>query len=105
GAASYFFHPREMSAARQNRAIAISYYAGAPFAWLWVPATMFAIGWGILSLSKRQEDLSQRFGVDVFLGAIIVALAIAGVFWLRTIFFLKSCTTSGEKKQIAFAIY
>jgi len=42
GVGSYFFHPRHLSVTRQNRAIALSYYACAPLALTWVPALLVA---------------------------------------------------------------
>jgi hypothetical protein len=44
GLPSYFFHPRGISIERQNRAIALSYYACAPLA---LGPFLFPIGWAI----------------------------------------------------------
>jgi hypothetical protein len=41
GVASYWFHPRSLSVPRQNRAVALSYYACAALAWLFFPSVMF----------------------------------------------------------------
>jgi hypothetical protein len=48
GVAGYFFHPRALSTVRQNRAVALSYYACAPLAWTFIPALTMA---GIILLA------------------------------------------------------
>lgn len=42
GVASYFSHPRDLGIIRQNRAVALSYYASAPLAMLIFPAVLIA---------------------------------------------------------------
>ena len=42
GVSSYFFHPRFLSTARQNRAVALSYYPCAPLAWTPITAAFLA---------------------------------------------------------------
>lgn len=37
GMPSYFFHPRELPLRQQNRAVALSYYAGGPLGWAPIP--------------------------------------------------------------------
>jgi hypothetical protein len=44
GLPSYFFHPRQLSVEQQNRAVALSYYACAPLAWLLLAAVILTGG-------------------------------------------------------------
>jgi hypothetical protein len=42
---SLFFHPRQLPVLRQNRAVALSYYASsAPLVWWWIPLAIVATG-------------------------------------------------------------
>lgn len=43
GAPSYLFHPRSLSLARQNRAVALSYYASAPLFLMPIPAVFLLL--------------------------------------------------------------
>jgi hypothetical protein len=44
GVASYLFHPRRLAVERQNRAIALSYYACAPLSLMVVACLILALG-------------------------------------------------------------
>jgi hypothetical protein len=48
GVASYFFHPRWLPVDRQNRAIALSYYACAPMALTPLTMASIALGWFLI---------------------------------------------------------
>jgi len=74
GLASYFFHPRRELVIRQNRAIALSYYASAPLAWtvLFVPVAVVGA-----PLTAGRTPL----GTDVLVGILAVAYLTAIVMW------------------------
>lgn len=68
GVASYFFHPRDVPVELQNRALALSYYAWAPFAEL--PATLLLIPIGIVLVSDAPVfGWRSGIGVALFLAA------------------------------------
>jgi len=43
GLPSLFFHPNTLSTLRQNRAVALSFYAAAPLTWMLLPAILFGV--------------------------------------------------------------
>ena len=102
GAASYFFHPRALPVARQNRAVALSYYACAPLAWLFVPATIL-----LGALLPFEEIGGFRHNVVawcvVMAGA--AALFILLSFWIGTLRLLRYATGCGPTRVIALAVY
>ena len=49
GVTSYFFHPRGVSIERQNRAVALSYYACAPLLFVFVPVAILLSQIGLLA--------------------------------------------------------
>lgn len=51
GVPSYFFHPKEASVLRQNRAIALNYYAAAPLAWAPLAYVLTILSWFAHALS------------------------------------------------------
>ena len=71
GVASYFFHPKRLPVELQNRAVAISYYACAP--WALTPLTVASV---VAAWLAREYLVSQRasataVGVVLALGATI----------------------------------
>ncbi len=78
GVSGYFYHPRDMAIPQQNRAIALSYYTIAPFAYLAVPV-MFALLAAWLGETEWLEDtgwLSQRRARAIPTGVIVFAIAL-----------------------------
>jgi hypothetical protein len=74
GVASYFFHPPHLSVARQNRAVAVSYYGCAPLAL--TPLSAAGIGL-ILLLDHLKWTSDGRLGVVaalVYLAALVPAI-------------------------------
>jgi len=76
GMPSYFCHPATLSIARQNRAIAMSYFAGAPLALMPVVVT-FAL---VAELVARFEDIS--LSLRAIAAALVIFIFIA--WYLRT---------------------
>jgi len=76
GLPSLFFHPRYLSILRQNRAIALSYYAAAPLIALLVSATIAIIGYFLgefAHLTATPEKLLMIMGLVAFiLPAVVV---------------------------------
>jgi hypothetical protein len=70
GVASYLFHPRYLSVERQNRAVALSYYACAPFAWTPVVILTVLIAIGIVVGAEIDEPIVAAPFVLVAAGAI-----------------------------------
>lgn len=80
---SYLAHPPRLPVVRQNRAIALSFYAGAPLAWLPVIAGPVA---GLVWLSARLEDAPDEFIFDVAIFAtcsLLVGVPLL-LWWFRT---------------------
>lgn len=72
GAGSYFVAPRSASVARQNSAIALSYYASAPL--LWIP--ILCVAGALMPLVERlfPHDRHMRESILIGLGLFIVAI-------------------------------
>jgi hypothetical protein len=99
GAASYFCHPCRLSIERQNRAIALSYYACAVLAFLAPGALLTAAGmWiGIRFDSQALTVVSACFG------ALIVAwVGVEG--YVRTVRLVKSTTSRSVASAIGIGI-
>ncbi len=102
GVASYFCHPHQMSTARQNRAISLSYYASAPLAW--TPITI-----GLIPLIIAMADASsyhhERFRYVMLLAGL--AFLSAGVqitaWWRCSLVLLKHTTRSGGLRLAVIA--
>ena len=75
GLASYFFHPHDLPVERQNRAIALSYYAWSPLAWMPVAAAPLAVGTCIAAVGGRDQ---REFAdvLAVFSGLVCLAVAL-----------------------------
>jgi hypothetical protein len=105
GACSYFFHPRRMPVARQNRAVALSHYACAPMAWIWLPALMLAVGIAVLSHSDGSDDLPRHIARPIIVGAAASAFAVFILLWTRTLALMHICTDSSASRTFHFGMY
>ncbi|UCD28300.1 MAG: hypothetical protein JSV03_14630 [Planctomycetota bacterium] len=76
GLPSYFFHPRHLPVEKQNRAVALSYYACAPMA---LSPLLLAVGWIIYEI---EGDEINTVNSVIFLGAHLIML---GIWWLSLI--------------------
>ncbi len=105
GVGSYFFHPRDLSVTRQNRAIALSYYACAPLAWTWAPALLVAA-----LMFIAQSPWSERRGTTRIVDLLVCFLLIAGVFeaaawWRSSIVLLRRTTGCGIGRATVLGIF
>jgi hypothetical protein len=55
GVGSYWFHPKDLSIVRQNRAVALSHYSCAPIVWLFIPLIS-----GTLGIVFGNSELTNR---------------------------------------------
>ena len=103
GVASYFFHPGALPRLRQERAVALSYYAAAPLALLpvvqvcFVALTLFAAktGWNFATLYAA----SEKFRI-FWLGACAATFAIALLWWVGTLRLLRGTTQATTARLI-----
>ncbi len=102
GAPSYFFHPRSLPPERQNRAIALSYYASAPLALTPILIAFAACIGALYGTTFRSGFLDE--GVLI---ALVQALFILMVFslWRAPLTFLSRCTGCSRSRLWAFALY
>jgi hypothetical protein len=99
GAASYFCHPRRLSVERQNRAIALSYYACAVLAFLAPGTLLTAAG---LWLAFKFDSRALAIASACF-GTLIVAwVGLEG--YVRTIRLVKSTTGRNVLSAIPIAL-
>jgi hypothetical protein len=107
GAASYWFHPRDLPVARQNWAVALSYYACAPLALLPVPVAMLTAA-GLMreaGLAQPEEGFGTYINVLAFLGGIALLLW-TWLMWRAAVALMSRAThaTSGRLAAAAFVI-
>ncbi len=100
GIASYWFHPKTLSVSHQNRAIALSYYACSPLAWLWLPAVLLAAE---RFIPHNSGVFYPQFVILTDLGEI--GFGILLVTWLITTSVLMSTITKrGARQTVRFAV-
>lgn len=104
GVAGYWFHPRSIPVERQNRAIALSYYASAPLAWTVIPvaglmASVFlrAIEYNNLTLETR---LIYGTGQITFVAGTAAILS----FMARSTWVLLRETTRSGRPRLVLAM-
>jgi hypothetical protein len=103
GAASYFFHPRSISIERQNRAIALSYYACAPLAL----TPIVALCPLCLYLSGASSSGNDGIVAPIAIGSLMLLLLgvqIASL-WRVPLVMLRAATACSTVRQIALAVY
>lgn len=103
GVASYWFHPRAIPVPRQNRAVALSYYACAPLAFTLLPVIGLAIAvvlwvveWNNLTLETR---LIYRTSQLVF----VLGTAAIFFFTARATWVLLRQTTGARRHHLLLA--
>ena len=84
GVASYAFHPRRLPVVRQNRAVALSHYACAPLAFLWVPVGAFMVVAVLqqMALAAPGSVFPGLINLLAIVGS--VGLAVVGFLFLRS---------------------
>lgn len=104
GVSSYFFYPKSLPLIRQDRAVALSYYAAAPLAFLpLVQAWFLALAIFTLSTGWNLETLyraSRNFQV-FWLGACATGLAIVVLWLVNTLRIVHGTTHAGPAKLFA----
>ena len=101
-AATYWFQPAHMSIERQNRAIALSYYACASLAWLWLPSAMVVMFMVIDSLGAR--GILEQVSLVLTILAELVVLFILIDWYVVTVYLMKATTHAGGGRTFAMAI-
>jgi hypothetical protein len=92
GAASYFFHPRSLSTEQQNRGIAISYYACAPLALLFVPCGLFDAATLLAHFGDVSDVIQFRWVVGFLLAGGISLVGILSLLEIVSLKLLKAAT-------------
>lgn len=104
GVASYFFHPKSLSVSRQNRAIAISYYACAPLSTL-VLTLLLLGGAALVNQYCKQNPLGSSWlepavpGLEIVAG--LLAMLQIGGWVFTTLVLLKRSTVCGATRLAA----
>jgi hypothetical protein len=95
GAHSYFYHPKRLNVRQQNRAVALSYYACAPWAYVFAPVLAgFAIA-GLAAMGELDHPTSWLFNALVILAAGVVALVWLALFYMAPQRMLHRTTHAG----------
>lgn len=104
GAGSYFFHPPSLSVVRQNRAIALSYYAAAPLALMFVPLIFGAAAAGMQynGLAERDAGFTTFAVVAIVAEACIPAILFCC--WFSTLQILKQSTHCSGTRLFSAAV-
>lgn len=99
GVPSYFFHPRDVPIQQQNRAVALSYYACGPLAFLTVPLLTCAVA--ILTSTLRDNIVTLVFIVLTF------TLPVAAIvpWWFDLIHLARRLVPQKPGRAVAVAVY
>jgi len=98
GAPTYLFHPRKAPLERQNRAVALAYYANAPLA---LSPLLAALAW-LATLVVQPDNFSGKFLIVGFL-IVLPALAILALCW-RCWIVLAAHVLRGVRRPLAVAL-
>ncbi len=104
GVASYFFHPPHLTVVQQNRAVALSYYAGTPLVLLAVPTLA---GWVFLLLHMYKPGWVDRvFMVASLMGFVIglVPIVTLLLLWVTSLRMLRHATVCSTARTITMAL-
>ena len=99
GVASYWFHPRALPVVRQNRAVALSYYACGPLAFVSVPV-LALVGVGVMKEAGlgNQADATWAVMRVLQIAAAVSGLLVGGAFWRTTMTLLNRTTRPGPAR-------
>jgi len=99
GVPSYFFHPREVPVQQQNRAIALSYYACGPLAFLVIP--LLTCTSAILTSTAKDPTVSMLFIV------LTLTLPIGAIapWWLDLIHLARRLVPQKPSRAVAVAVF
>jgi hypothetical protein len=106
GIGSYFFHPKSIAVRHQNRAVALSYYACGPWAYL------LLVGPAIVGIFFAMNSLGFiRYRHDFPLGMAVGYTLIVGLFgtwvtlvWFTPVHLLARTTLCSSLRVVVFAI-
>jgi hypothetical protein len=105
GVASYWFHPKHLPVVRQNRAIALSYYACAPLAFAAIPVALaFAIVAMKIAGLDNQANASWTVVRVLEIALVITSSLILAAFWRSTMSLLRHTTQSGPGRLTLAAL-
>jgi hypothetical protein len=96
-ASKYWFRPASLPSSRQNRAVAISGYACAPLAWLFVPG-IAALGFNLQS--THNQALSLICGLSLLLFYLSLPV-VALLWWWDTLRMMVGATNCGLGRVFA----
>jgi len=93
GLSSYWFHPAALSVVRQNRAVALSYYACGPLALVSIPM-LAALGVFVMKEAGLDDEANASWAVVrvVEIIGVVSALAVLGATWRSTMVLLNRTT-------------
>jgi hypothetical protein len=96
GVHTYWFHPRRLPVVRQNRAVALAYYACAPLALSPVPVLLFAAVTG-MNLAGLDDSAKESWVVVRILAIafVLTTLAVITLTWRSMMTLLSRTTQSG----------
>jgi hypothetical protein len=101
GVPSYWFHPKRLPVVRQNRAVAVSYYASAPLALLLLAGACVL---AMIPLSFRESNHSVE-QIQILLGLTIASLVLMSIvaFYANTLRLYHQATGASAGGTIGFA--
>lgn len=92
GVHTYWFHPRRLPVVRQNRAVALAYYGGAPLALVVIPA-LLCVAVAVMHATQLNDNNQAWAVVRVTeIATILAAFAVVALTW-RSVMTLLSRTT------------
>lgn len=105
GVHTYWFHPRSAPIARQNRAVALSYYAAAPLALTSLPVVMIMIGaWMLDVLPGGKSAAAFTMAGLSFAMGIALLILIPTWMWSLAVCLVRRAAQRGLAGQISLGI-
>ena len=105
GVSSYFFHPRSVAPRQQNNAVAMSYYACAPLAWM---LPVFLVLGAAIRLLLLDKWLAQSRLLDWWFGPalLVSASVVLGAWWWNLVQLVRRIMPQlgGRAVGVAFGI-
>jgi hypothetical protein len=106
GVGSYFFHPKRLPIVLQNRAVALSYYACAPLAWLWLPGALFGV---LAAIASHDDWMGPRVHATAMTCAMIASCVTLGWMVIQCynglLTLMGKTIRCGASRMIAFTLY
>ena len=103
GVASYWFHPRSISVAQQNRAVALSLYGCGPLALVPLAAALL-VGVAVAAIADVRPHTATLLGTSCGTGLAVVGLLVLGSWWHSTVLLLRHTTHCGVARQLCLAV-